>query len=385
MLACAIARAEQQPEPLNGRGTEALVTQLNEALESRDRLILELMTRVKALEEAVRTTGSAEAPNTFASAATPSAAHHAATLSADDELDEADRLAKSALERTLISTGGMLLPKGVLEIDPSLSYSLSAANAIDIDCLLIEDILCIGDINSKSVHRESYNFDWTLRLGLPWQSQLDVRVPFGHITSSALFGNGTTERSETTSFGDVELAMSRQLLRGQGWKPDLVGELRWKSTTGTDPFDQDEDSLATGTGFDDVRIGLTAVKVRDPLVLFGNVNYSHSFPDIKPEVGKVQPGDGIGVQLGMAIALNLETSLNFGWNQSWIQSARVNGEKVASSFRRSSSLRIGATYVAAARRSIDFGIAIGLTDDVPDVEVRLSFPLRLAYRLPFPY
>jgi hypothetical protein len=213
--------------------------------------------------------------------------------------------------------------------------------------------------------------------------QFNARVPFGHETSSAIFGDGTSERSDTTELGDIEFALSRQLMREKGWKPNLLGELRWKGRSGSDPFDQDENSLATGSGFDDLRLGFTFIKVRDPLVLFSNVNYTYTFADDKPDIGEIQPGDGIGVQLGMAVALNLETSLNFGWSQSWIQSTRLDGEKIAGSSRRPSSLRIGATYVPAAGRSIDFGVAFGLTDDAPDVEARVSFPWRLGYRVPF--
>jgi hypothetical protein len=142
--------------------------------------------------------------------------------------------------------------------------------------------------------------------------------------------------------------------------------------------------MATGTGFNDLQLSLTAVKVRDPVVLFSNFNYTFRLPHTKPDIGKVDLGDIFGLQLGLAVALNLETSLSFGWNQRWVQDARVDGSKVRGVFERPGSLRIGGTYVPAAGRSIDFGVSVGITEDAPDVEARLAFPLRLPYRIPFP-
>jgi hypothetical protein len=133
----------------------------------------------------------------------------AAQRNADDELDEADKLAQSALERTLIESGSMLLPVGTLEIQPSVSYALSSAD-------------------------------------------------------------GTTDRADVFDIGDVELSLSSHLLRGRGWMPDLLASFCWKTTAAGDPFDVKQGALATGTGFNDLQLSLTSVKVRDPIVLFTN-------------------------------------------------------------------------------------------------------------------
>ena len=389
VLACMAGYAAEPEPPAPPSANARMIEELNAALESRDRVILDLLARVRALEVAI-----AAPPATDAA---PAAREDKPveisadwidppeTLGADDELDDVDKLAQVALERTLIEAGGLLLPSGVIEIQPGISYSLASIDAIDIDCLLIAEILCIGDINSQRIRRERYVNDWTFRLGLPWNMQLDARVPVEYQSRDIVLGDGNRSSANSTGLGDIELALSAQLLAGRGWKPDLIGEVRWKSTTGNDPFDIDEDEVATGTGFHDIRVSLTAVKVRDPVVLFGNVNYTFSLSDDKSEVGKVDPGDSFGLQLGVAVALSMETSLNFGWSQSWAQNTRVNGDSIGGSFQRPSALRVGATYVPAVGRSIDFGIAAGLSDDSPDVEARLSFPLRLKKRLPLPW
>jgi len=369
-----VAWAEEATEPLSVLHAQQLVEQLNAALEERDAMILELAARVRALEQRLNS-GAVPAPSFDKRPELD-----IATLSAEEELDEADRLAQTALERTLIQSGGLLLPAGRIEIEPSFAYRMFATDTIDIDCLLIADILCIGDINSKQSRYESYSTDLSLRLGLPWDLQFDARVPFGHVTSTAVFGDGSSERASTTELGDIEIALSRQLMREKGWRPDLLAELRWKGRSGGDPFDQQEGSVATGTGFDDLKLGFTMVKVRDPLVLFGNVNYTYSLADDKPEIGEVRPGDTISAQLGLALALNLETSMHFGWTQGWTENTRVNGEEIPGTSRRPSSLNIGATYVPAAGRSITFDVGFGLTDDAPDVTAQFSFPLSFERR-----
>lgn len=375
---CAGAWSQEPDEPISRADLESLVEQLNEALQERDAVILELLERVQALEKQLPSDEPAPAPE-----APEREELRAATLSAEEELDEVDRLAQSALERTMIQAGGLLLPAGTFEVEPGLSYSLSSLNTVDIDCLLIADILCIGDINSESIRRESYLADVAFRFGLPWGMQLDARVPYSYERSTSVFGDGETEILEGKELGDIEIALSRQLVQEEGWKPSILAEIRWKSASGGDPFDQDERSLAAGTGFEDLGAGLTFVKVRDPLVLFGNVNYTYTFSDYKPDIGVVHPGDGLEAQLGMAVALNLETSLNFSWSQGWFNRTRVVGEEVVGTSRRPGSLRIGATYVPAPGRNIDFGVAFGLTDDAPDVEARLSFPWRPDMKIPF--
>ena len=118
-------------------------------------------------------------------------------------------------------------------------------------------------------------------------------------------------------------------------------------------------------------------------MIFGNASWSYSFADDKPEIGEVQPGKGFVAQLGIAVALNLETSLSFSWNQSWFGRTHVINTPIPGTSRRPGSLRIGATYVPSPGRNIDFSVAFGLTDDAPDVEARLSIPWRPGFRVPF--
>jgi len=114
-----VAWAEEATEPLSVLHAQQLVEQLNAALEERDAMILELAARVRALEQRLNS-GAVPAPSFDKRPELD-----IATLSAEEELDEADRLAQTALERTLIQSGGLLLPAGRIEIEP---YSASGTS-----------------------------------------------------------------------------------------------------------------------------------------------------------------------------------------------------------------------------------------------------------------
>lgn len=90
-----------------------------------------------------------------------------------------------------------------------------------------------------------------------------------------------------------------------------------KSRTGEDPFDGDPNEPPLGTGFYSVTGLVTAVKFLDPAALFGSVLYTHNFvrtvrllPD-DPFRTEIDPGDGVGYNLGLALGLTPELGMNF--------------------------------------------------------------------------
>ncbi len=405
LIAPAPSNAEEDP-------SRDLVEELNQALETRDKLIFELLQRVGELERrldeapggqagvlvplAEESTGTASGAEAIEQAAADPAtiapsSEEAAQQASDGEVAKQaegttpEAVAKAtvapSLEQPLVRAGGILLPWKTWELEPGIEYIHSSRDHISIDGFVIEDILVIGDIESKRVRRDYLLGSLSLRVGLPWDTQLDLRLPGGYQNLDVVAADGSQESSSGAGFGDLELGLSKQLLRSRKWVPDLLGSLRWKTTTGSDPFETGSDDLVFGTGFHGLTASFTAVQVRDPVVFFSSLSYYANFEDEK-SVGEVDPGDGFGLQLGMAMALNLETSISFGWEQRFISETEVDGESIAGSELRPGTIRIGASYVPLSGRSVDFGVNIGTTDDVPDVAVSLHFPLRFQ-GLPF--
>ncbi len=297
----------------------------------------------------------------------------------EQEEDEAEEVARAALERTLIQRGGLLLPRWTLEVEPSVSYFHASADAINIDAVTILPFLAVGEIVSDRLRRDILQPTLTVRLGLPWGFQTDARVPYRYELERRVRADNLETRRESLALGDAEVALSYQLLREWRWIPDLLVSFRWKTTTGRSPFEVGPNDLPSGTGFNSIQGTLTAVKVRDPIVLFWGFSYTATLRDTKPIQGverHVDPGDTWGGNVGLALALNLETSLNFSVEQRFTRRTLVDGQGIPGSFQEVGVFRVGASYTPASRVSVDVGVGIGLTRDAPDVQITLAIPIR---------
>ncbi|KAF0219111.1 MAG: hypothetical protein FD174_2197 [Geobacteraceae bacterium] len=336
------------------------------APDKRDEMINDLLRRMEMLEKEIRSLqGGAEKiflPSEAAPAPPPGKA------------DEEERIAQAALERTLIERSGILLPHGTLEIEPSLTFAHASSDNISIDGVTL-DFLAIGKIISDKIRRNILIPALTFRLGLQNDFQVETKFPLRYDSQRTLKGDNTERTKESFGLGDIELALSHQLLREKGWVPDILGSLRWKTDTGHSPFSLGTDELALGTGFHALQFMLTAVKVKEPAAFFGSLLYTINFPVSKAE-GRVSPGDTYGINLGLALALNLDTSINFIWEQRFTDSAELDGVKIPGTALYPGNFRVGATYTFTPSVALDASIVIGLTRDAPDVQAIVAIPVR---------
>lgn len=337
--------------------------------DKRDEVINDLLRRVEELEKKIRSL-QGESDKVFP----PLEAALAPSPDKGKGVEE-ERIAQAALERTLIERSGLLLPPGTLEIEPSLTYVHASADNISIDGVSIESTLVIGEIISDRVRRNLLMPALTLRAGLPSDFQAEARIPLRYESERTVRGDTTERTVEEFGVGDVELALSHQLIREKGWIPDILGSVRWKSDTGRGPFSLQDDELALGTGYHALQFMLTAVKVKEPAAVFGSLLYTMNLPVSTPQ-GRLVPGDTYGVNLGLALALNLDTSINFVWEQRFIEGSEINGSKIPGSTLFPGNLRIGATYTFTPTVSLDVSVAIGLTRDAPDVQTIVAIPIR---------
>jgi hypothetical protein len=282
---------------------------------------------------------------------------------------------RTAFERTLIDRGGLVLPTGALEIDAGMTYSHSSSEALTIDGFTIFPVLVVGDIVSERVRRDTTAANLTARMGLPWGMQAELRVPYIHEETSRVSGDGEEARLSGSGLGDVELALSRQLWRAADGGFDLLGSLRWKSTTGRDAFGATATEIPFGTGFDAFSASLTGVSVLDPVVFFGGLSYTKSVADEKGDV-RIAPGDSVGLQFGTALALNLDTSINFAFGQQFTRRTEVEGRDAPGSYINTGTLSIGVSRVLMSGTSIDGSLTIGLSEDSPDLQLAFSMPFR---------
>jgi hypothetical protein len=292
----------------------------------------------------------------------------------EQERNENLSLIESAFKRTLVEEGGLLLQPGQFNYVPTLTYTHSSSDRIVVDGFTIQEILVVGDIVSRQVRRDLAVFTNAFRLGLRNDMQIDMQIPVGrerlHTYSSA--GDETDER--TSSLGDISLSLSYQLIKSSVAWPDTLINLSWKSTSGDDPFGlASNEELALGSGFQSWGLSFTSVSVSDPVVFFSGLSWTDNIGDTK-NIGDVDPGDSLGLHLGMVFALNLNTSMSYGFQLSAIEKTTINGQNIPGSNLLTSLFTVGVSRILTNQISMDIQIGIGLTSDSPDVQLSLSFP-----------
>ncbi len=371
---------------------------IQDALRERDAIIRNLLERVQELENrlnaengnTLRTnaSSSAAAPVKSAALVTSAAAKEAAVVN-NSAYDEDERRASEALDQALLVHGGLLLPNGLLEADNTASYFSMSSDHLTVDGFALLPILVVGDITSERLRRDILIHSLTTRLGLPGRFQLDVIVPYGYILNRTVDATGNQTSESQFGLGDIGAGLSRQLTFEHGKVPDLLGNFRYKSNTGTNSYDLQSAETSLGTGFNSFQASLTAAKTSDPVVFFGDLSYTRSLPahhtipasdptdpSVTSTIGYLRPGDAFGFQLGTILALNTETSLTLGWDQRFTQETKLNGVQVPASYLVEGSLRIGTSYMYAPGRMVDLSFGVGLTPDTPNLQFSVGFPIR---------
>lgn len=285
---------------------------------------------------------------------------------APGEFEVDEEAIERALERALVQTGALLLPAGAVEVEPSFTYVRRESDAP----FLRREGREILDVEVNEIERDEIEARAILRLGLPLGSQVELGVPFRYEQVSTVtrvgFAAGGERSQHGTGLGDISVAFATGLLREEGWRPDLIGRVRWDSDTG-----QTDDGVALGSGFHEITGSLTAAKRQDPLVFVGTASYTTAF-----EKDDIDPGDEFGLSLGTVLAASPETSLRFFLAQTFVDDLEIGGREVEGSDQVSTSLLIGASSVIAPRVVLDVTVGAGLTDDAPDYFISVSLPIR---------
>jgi long-subunit fatty acid transport protein len=121
----------------------------------------------------------------------------------------------------------------------------------------------------------------------------------------------------------------------------------------------------------------------DPAVIFASLSYFAHLPkDIDKvegdvRVGRVDPGDSIGMGIGFAFALNQRFSYSLGYKHNYI---RPTETELNDTTQKSKSLQVGAltfglSYRVTDRFSLNGNFEFGVTEDAPDMRFVLRVPV----------
>lgn len=304
---------------------------------------------------------------------------------------------------------GVLTPQGSYVLEPSLQFGYSSSNRIALVGYTVIPALLIGLIDVREVKRNTFTAALAGRFGVTNRFELEARVPYVYRSDSTVsrevFTGSATDNVFQTSgsaIGDIELAARYQLNDGGADRPYYIGTLRFKSRTGKDPFEVITDcntrctgggtgtglptELPTGSGFYSLQPGLTWLYPSDPAVFFGSFSYLHNIKRTNVSrringgaeefLGSVEPGDIIGFNFGMGLALNENSSFSIGYDHNSVGKTRLNGTAVPGSVRTQlGTLLIGYSHRLSQQTTLSVSVGAGLTRDTPDVTLTVRLPM----------
>ena len=373
-----------------GSDPQPTIQELMRRLEERDALIVDLQRRVGELERQIATPVERAPPVTQQPAAakpvpsappvpssakqepsTPAeeapAAASGATPAVPGQFEVDEEAAERALERTLVVTGALLLPFGQADIQPSFTY---IRNQEEAPTLLAQGRQFVAA--SQDVRRDTFIADLFLRLGLPFDSQLEVDIPYRYVEKQVVTEVDFHARAEAEShgsgFGDVSVGLAKGLLHERDWWADLIGRVTWDTDSG-ETFD---DGVSLGGGFHELQGSFTMTKRQDPLVFIGSASYGTTF-----EKDDINPGDELGFSVGALLAASPETSLRVVLNQTFVNELEVGDRAIGGSDQVFGTLNFGASSIVGRGKFLDLTAGIGLTDEAPDYSVGISLSFRL--------
>jgi hypothetical protein len=389
--------AKPAPNTAAVQAKDPIDVKLQEALRERDAIIRNLLERVSELEW--RLNGGFTSPAKVDEKPVLTAASSSRVINSvvsTSTYDNTERQATEALDQALIVRGGLLLPSGTLEIDNTTSYLSASADHVTVDGFALLPVLVVGDITSERVREDYLLPAFTARLGLPHKFQGDFQIPYGYELIRTVDAENVQTSSSSFGLGDISFGLSRQFVTEHGKWPDMLANVRFKTTTGKDPYNLASSQVALGTGFPGLQGNLTMAKSSDPVVFFGNLNYTanlsanHTVPANDPTnpqatmVGHFNPGSSVGFQIGSILALNPETSMTVSWDQRFTRSTQLNGVDIPASYLVEGTLRLGTSYLYAPGRTIDLSFGVGLTPDTPNLQFSVGLPFRLGLWGPKP-
>ncbi|MBN9590179.1 MAG: transporter [Alphaproteobacteria bacterium] len=292
----------------------------------------------------------------------------------------------------------VLTSAGHFVLTPSLEYTQTTSERLVYRGIVLVPGINIGAVDASTDDRNIFSSVADLRFGLTNRLELEVRAPFVYSDDRAtILSQGPTGSAtqsiylQNSGIGDVELAGRYQLNGGTDDWPIFLGNVRVKSDTGVGPYDIKRDvagiaqEVALGSGFWTVEGGFSMLKLTDPAVIFGSINYVHAIPKTIDKtiggvlVGEVDPSDAIVATMGFGFAVNPELSFSLGYEHSYVMPQTT---ELGTTRQETTSLQVGAMTLGMAYRlspaiSLNTNFEFGVTKAAPDMRAVFSIPILL--------
>jgi hypothetical protein len=272
---------------------------------------------------------------------------------APGQFEVSEEAAERALERTLAATGNLVVPQGFAEFEPLFSYTRREAPT---------QVLF-------NVNRNEFFPAVDVRVGLPWESQIEMLLPWNFTAQQITDVTASPPRLAPNlnrwgnAIGDLTIGGAKTILHENGWIPGLLGRVSYEIPTGP----RSANGVPLVSGQDRLAFSLTALKRQDPLVFVATGGYTKAFT-----ANQINPGDQANFTFGTFLATSPETTLRGVLQQTFLQDVTVNGITFNGSNSVQSILTFGASSILGRGILVDLQAGIGLTNSSPKYTVILS-------------
>lgn len=338
---------------------------------------------------------------------TPGTSQAAPITGPPAEEQQARRALQTALP--LSTTGGVLTPKGQVQISPTLGFDYTSQNQLGVNGFQIIPGITFGNVFVNRVEQNVVTAGATIRVGVTDRLELNARIPYVYNSTSTTslipVGANATQLSTgatNNNIGDVQVGASYQLNAGlEGW-PIFIANATFKTVTGTSPYEVPIFTIndpngqflrgiarraPTGTGFYSIAPSLTVIYPTAPGTLFANLLYTNTLSrrvslrstDGGPSIPlDLTPGQSVGLTLGVGFALNDRASLSLSYQQQYVFSSEQNGQDIRGSSYSFGSFNFGIGYELSERTRINANIGIGVGPNTPAARILVEIPYRFS-------
>jgi hypothetical protein len=228
-------------------------------------------------------------------------------------------------------------------------------------------------VGEQEVRRNEFDFSAGLQVGLPLDSQLELDLPYNLVDQSGVNRVRGTATNESSNTGHGLGDFSVGLAKTVLRERNWLPDVILRVNWDTGTGESRDNDVPLDGGFQELTGSVSLIKRQDPLVFVGGAFYQATF-----EHNDIDPGDQLGFNIGTFLAASPNTSLRVVLNQSFIDEFKVDGQSVDGSDRVESLLSFGASAILGRNVLLDAAVGVGLTDDSPDYSISISLPIRFS-------
>jgi hypothetical protein len=287
------------------------------------------------------------------------------------QLQVTDEEAK-AEEKDILEAAGQeytLTKAGNIQFSYGFGYSYQTYDAIR-QSVQVEDVADHTITNSFGV---SYGIRDNFSLG--------AGIPFIYAYSRV----GTVNSRDVTDLGDLGLNWQLQPFKTASDMPTIILNGGFTIPTGRDPYEIEVgEELSTGSGIYQTSLGVSVSQVSDPVVVFSSFSFNLplTVTDInqkRPEgiLMEVDPGNSLGLSVGMGYALSYKLNLNasVGYSYAFETAYKYeNAPEAKSGTSASASMGVGVGYKISKSQNLNFRFGIPITES-REFSFSLSTPI----------